>query len=1238
MALMAAAAPWTLAQADTSPLQLYSVSDGSDNFVRIAPLDDPDITAVESLSHSEKFGSNITPVSYGKRFYFLSASQGGNQENFFTITDTGLNTISQVSLGLDNTGHHVLPLSGSSGYISTFRALYRYNLDEDAALINLTEVAQGAFGHIVAIGGKLYVPYCESPSSSFNSADRRAIKVISIADESEITTIDLSDKIDTSHAISSMVLGKDGNIYIAAQGCTYADYSNPAWNRIFRLNPATFAVEQIDLNGISSPVQNLMGWCIGTFIASTTRPALYWVGTSAQGWNVNYHINEYDLTTGTCSQLIEQWPGESQGCPTYKGAFVEDPTNGILYQAAGGYSSAKLYACDPTDTEEAIIFPQIRNISGGSIALFFNNIIAPESVTLSASDCSLAVGETLSITASLSGNPTVTGLVWTSSDPSVATVSPDGVVTAVKTGYATVTASSLANTEINASCTVTVKRPQVNFTPSLVVTVDENGLMFYDDGGPDKKNDPVAIGTASMTFIPADPSQKVQIDFLSVNRYFEDIFKIYNGREVNEDNLIERLYNNPAVVRSSADDGSLTVYWRNVTSDEVYARDGWEAIVSTFTPAAMQIENVSLSQGKVPSVAACETNRNVMLIDFETSGNADALTLESITFDLGENWQYASKVSLLATKRTTAVEYAPSLCGKDDVPPAVAVGEATVSGSTVTIPLKENFRLNELTNYYHLLMDMTDKCRNSTTMQIKLVSAAVSGNSFIPEPGVSYNLPVENIITMARGEADYTIYGQDWAVRNLPADEAAGEMGYESDVRNWHTVRLHPSVEGKKVELHIKKYNFFMSDPSGRFYREENESQFFIFDGADTQAPELLRLSYDNNGKEVDEVYRSTAPDGSITVHFWHGMLGYYHNDPQRASEYGFTAIASEVDPKPMTVTCAEISQPDSSPVTSAPTGRNERVIDIRLKTDGSLSPQQLNSITVDLKGNEANFTALRVANAALDFHFTDPEIISELSVTPDKGQYTFQFNGVTLADGRNCLRIYADMADDLPALSSADLMVTEVKCNNTPVELVNPDPDGGRYVSCHYNFLSGQNEVLIGTQTILFYDNGGSADNYDLTSGTVTFRPRHEGKRIRVQVNERPDLSAGDNLYIYSGSEVNSDNQLTVLKYNTKQSLFPMTLDSENPDGAVTFSFNPTSDDAKYGNLAGWFIEISAVDAPGSSISPVFDNAGIPVDIYNLHGQLLHSQVILSQVRQMLPAGIYIVRNATSTMKIHIR
>ena len=84
-------------------------------------------------------------------------------------------------------------------------------------------------------------------------------------------------------------------------------------------------------------------------------------------------------------------------------------------------------------------------------------IVPVSQITLNKAETSISVGNSETLTATVAPeNATIKALTWASSDEDVATVAPDGTVTAVKAGAATITATAADGSGKSAVCKVTV--------------------------------------------------------------------------------------------------------------------------------------------------------------------------------------------------------------------------------------------------------------------------------------------------------------------------------------------------------------------------------------------------------------------------------------------------------------------------------------------------------------------------------------------------------------------------------------------------------------------------------------------------------------------------------------------------------------------------------------------------------------------------------------------------------------
>ncbi len=111
------------------------------------------------------------------------------------------------------------------------------------------------------------------------------------------------------------------------------------------------------------------------------------------------------------------------------------------------------------------------------VAVYGENVYMVEEVTLNQNTATITKGETLILTATVTpANATDSSISWSSSNTNVATVDNNGKVTAIASGYATITATANDGSGVSASCEVAVEQPYVDY---VTITINQYGSATY---------------------------------------------------------------------------------------------------------------------------------------------------------------------------------------------------------------------------------------------------------------------------------------------------------------------------------------------------------------------------------------------------------------------------------------------------------------------------------------------------------------------------------------------------------------------------------------------------------------------------------------------------------------------------------------------------------------------------------------------------------------------------------------
>lgn len=244
----------------------------------------------------------------------------------------------------------------------------------------------------------------------------------------------------------------------------------------YRVNPSTV--------GVSS--STCPDWTSSNHGHSTTDTKNYTItATAGQILSFTYGVSSesgYDKLTikiGTTT-LVNGISGEQNGTKTYTFPSSGTYTLTVTYTKDGSNSSGQ--DCGwikdiRLDSDFAVSGATTSTLNYNQISLdgdyyclvsFTNSstklnsnaisIALPTAITLNSNSLALAVGESTSLTATLSPSNAINqGFAWSSSDASIATVDNNGLVTAVASGNAIIAVRTTTGGSLSATCQITVQ-------------------------------------------------------------------------------------------------------------------------------------------------------------------------------------------------------------------------------------------------------------------------------------------------------------------------------------------------------------------------------------------------------------------------------------------------------------------------------------------------------------------------------------------------------------------------------------------------------------------------------------------------------------------------------------------------------------------------------------------------------------------------------------------------------------
>ncbi|MBQ9671318.1 MAG: DUF4465 domain-containing protein [Prevotella sp.] len=669
-----------------------------------------------------------------------------------------------------------------------------------------------------------------------------------------------------------------------------------------------------------------------------------------------------------------------------------------------------------------------------------------------------------------------------------------------------------------AASSVVIENPALvimTATPQTI-TVSETPLQFYDEGG--KDGGIVSKTNGQVTFLSGVEGQKVMVNF-TVNQIwhgslYNQELRIYSGTEVNAANLIKTLQQGETgIVRSTADDGSLTVVLFSDASNDI-AADGFEAEVSLFTPQPMDFNGLTAVAASTETVAAGDEGQDMLTVTVKALNTEPAMQVTKMAFSAGENFALATKAELYFG--------------------SAKVGEAVVEGSSFDITLTAPQTLAEGDNLFTLKYTISDEALNDQTVSAQLVSVTALVNNVEKTEAATADAVTRTVKNIAishanQGTVTKTVNGSIAFTHKAKSEYSTQ---YEAGTDDRINV-FKPKHEGYVTQIEFSEFAIYYYS-----YSPSSCAKFTIYNGTGTAGEVLWTVnSKDDYTTGPGRVIRSTAADGSLTVVF--------NPNNSYSTANGFKATVSEYLMKNMAVAAVEAAQASTADASIG--AADQDLLTVNVKTDGSLNALTLSGMKLNLKGTEANLAKVSIWQD--DTKLGEAAAATEVDVTFGEA--------VTLAEGDNLFTVKADINADAEENATIDASLVSVHVGTADVAATAGDPEGTRTLKNQVLMTEGDHGTLaLGLgKTVAIYDDGGAeGDGADGVEATLTLAPTGEADCLKL-TDLGISFAYTAHLYIYKGGEVNDDNQIVDLTGSSAK-FEPIVTDADFDGGKLTLKY----------------------------------------------------------------------------------
>ena len=387
----------------------------------------------------------------------------------------------------------------------------------------------------------------------------------------------------------------------------------------------------------------------------------------------------------------------------------------------------------------------------------------------------------------------------------------------------------------------TVKNIVLNHVDQGTVTKAVNGSIAFETKPTSENSTKYEVGTDTRTniFVPKHEGMVCQIDFSSFNVYYSNSswgakakFAIYAGQGTTGDKLWELNDNaqqnvGPGkIIRSTAEDGALTIVFSPNESSSYYTLDGWKATVSEYESKDMAVIGVEATQASTADASIGASDQELLNVNVKTEGNLNALSMSGINLNLKGTEANISKVSVWQGE--------------------TKLGE-TAAAAEVTVTFSEAITLAEGDNTFVVKVDVNSDAEENSTIDAKVASitagSAIEATNGDPEGART----LKNQILLTAGDHG-TInlgLGNITTLYDDGGPDGDGADGVEA------TITIAPTGEAESIKLTDKGINF------------SSTSYVYIYEGSEVNDGKLL-LTLNGSSAKFDPL----IVDGPVTIKY----------------------------------------------------------------------------------------------------------------------------------------------------------------------------------------------------------------------------------------------------------------------------------------------------------------------------------------------------------------------------------